>query len=116
MSTTSGIYSTFKFYQNKGTNRKERIVREYLIHNCPMLLQIQSSPRVIQVPGPKPYWKSTVWTGTEKYGISLEFETKVNFLQWPEANLVLELDVVLLKMHTTTISTTFEDNINTTVI
>ena len=51
-----------------------------------------------------------------KYGISLEFETKVNFLQWPEANLVLELDVVLLKMHTTTINTTFDDNINTSVI
>ena len=50
-----------------------------------------------------------------KYGISLEFETKVNFLQWPEANLALKLGVALCKMHTTTIDTTFED-INTSVI
>ena len=50
-----------------------------------------------------------------KYWISLEFEVKVNFLQWPEANLALKFDVVLFKMHTTTINTTFED-INTSVI
>ena len=32
-----------------------------------------------------------------KYWISLEFEAKVNFLQWPEANLALKLDVVSFK-------------------
>ena len=51
-----------------------------------------------------------------KYWISLELEAKVNFLQWPEANLALKLDVVLFKMQTTTINTTFEANINTSVI
>ena len=51
-----------------------------------------------------------------KYWINLEFEAKVNFLLWPEANLALKLDVVLLKMHTTTINMIFEDNINTSVI
>ena len=50
-----------------------------------------------------------------KYSISLEFEAKFNFPQWPEANLALKLDVVLFKMHTTTINTTFEE-INTSVI
>ena len=34
-----------------------------------------------------------------KYWISLEFEAKVNFMQWPEANSALKLDV-LCKMHT----------------
>ena len=50
-----------------------------------------------------------------KYWISLEFEAKVNFLQWPEANWALELDVDLFEMHTTTINKTFEDNVNTSV-
>ena len=50
-----------------------------------------------------------------KYWISLEFEAKVNFMQWPEANSALKLEF-LFKMHTTTINTTFEDNINTSVI
>ena len=50
-----------------------------------------------------------------KYWISLEFKVKVNFLQWPEANLALKLGVALCKMHTTTIDTTFE-YINTSVI
>ena len=51
-----------------------------------------------------------------KYWINLEFEAKVNFMQWPEANSALKLDVVLFKMHSTTINTTFENNINTSVI
>ena len=50
-----------------------------------------------------------------KYWINLEFEAKVNFMQWPEANLALKLGVALCKMHTTTIDTTFGD-INTSVI